>query len=136
VGGSITSGQRIPWVNEPKCSKCHANVAEVDTGTTLYRHATGHNGLYCASCHSSPHAMVPSREASDNYQALQYQGKAETIGSCSVCHNSSKGPGEMDEFSEVHGGTTPEVRNACAICHTNVSSNTTDWPHSFQWKAR
>ena len=94
-------------------------------------------GLYdenCAGCHGSPHAMVPSREASDNYQALQYQGRAKSIGSCGVCHAGSKGAGSGG-FIEQHGpGGQP---TACNVCHTAVtSSNTGSWPHQYQWRNR
>ena len=137
VAGSISSNQRIPWVNEPKCSAagCHTGISGVDTGANLYRNSAGHGGLSCLSCHSSPHAMIPSREASDNYQALQYQNKAVTIGSCAVCHTSSRGEGSS-EFGEKHGGSNPEQTTACNICHTAVSSNTGAWPHAYQWKSR
>lgn len=134
VGQSITDG-RVPWVTEPRCSDCHNGslVPQVFTGDTLYRDAKGHGGLSCAACHQSPHAMVPSREASDNYQALQYQGKAVTIGSCKVCHSSSKGEGSS-EFAEEHGSGGRS--SACNICHTAVSGNTANWPHQFKWSAR
>ncbi len=134
VSGSIESG-RVPWASEPKCVTCHPNVAEVDTQDTLYRNATGHGGVYCASCHSSPHAMVPTGLLSDNYQALQYQGAAKTIGSCGACHSSSRGQGAGGDFAEEHGGTNPRVPNACSICHTSVPSNTANWPHAYQWRA-
>ncbi len=137
VANTIMNGSRIPWENEPKCAQCHTNVPEVDTGNTLYRNATGHGGVYCASCHSSPHAMIPSTQESDNYQAIQYQGKEKTIGSCGVCHSGSKGEqGEIGEFGEKHGGSNPEQRTACNICHTSTPTNTSDWPHKYQWKNR
>jgi len=137
VGDSIANNLRTPWSDEPKCSTCHdgSTIAEVDTGSELYRNSQGHGGLFCPACHGSPHAMVPSREAADNYQALQYQGSSKTIGSCGACHNSSKGAGG-NEFSEAHGGTNPEARNACHICHTVISTNRSNWPHSFEWNAR
>ncbi|PLX43486.1 MAG: hypothetical protein C0609_08180 [Deltaproteobacteria bacterium] len=135
VGSSISSG-RVPWVEEPKCANCHsASIAEVDTGTTLYRNARGHGGISCPSCHGSPHAMIPSLEPSDNYQAMQYQGKALTLGSCAVCHSSSRGKG-LDEFYEHHGGTNPDRYIACHICHTAVSADADNWPHSYEWNAR
>ncbi len=134
VSSSIESG-RMPWGTEPKCVTCHPNVAEVDTGTTLYRNDTGHFGVYCASCHSSPHAMVPTRVLSDNYQALQYQGAAKTVASCGACHPTSRGEGAGGDFTQTHGGTSPRVPNACATCHTNVTANTAQWPHQFQWQA-
>jgi hypothetical protein len=137
VAGSVASSQRTPWINEPKCSDagCHTGISGVDTGTDLYRKSNGHGGLVCASCHGSPHAMVPSRESADNYQALQYQNKAVTIGSCAACHSGSKGEGS-GEFAEQHGGSNPEQTTACNICHTAVSSNTSNWPHAYQWKNR
>jgi hypothetical protein len=134
IANSISSGTRMPWANEPKCVTCHP-VSGVDTGTTLYKNAKGHGNLFCADCHGSPHAMVPTSQASDNYQALQYQKKAKTIASCAACHQNSKGGGSGD-FGGKHGGPNPETKSACSICHTSVSSNTALWPHAFQWKNR
>jgi hypothetical protein len=136
VSTSIGHG-RVPWANEPKCATCHTGVAEVDTGNALYRNATGHGGVYCTSCHSSPHAMVPTSQSADNYQALQYQGKALPIADCGVCHKSSKGESNLGEYLEAHGGNSPERPNMCYICHTSVNTaNTAQWPHQFQWKSR
>jgi hypothetical protein len=133
VSGSIQKG-RIPWVNEPACVTCHTGAVEVNTQNILYRNSTGHGGVYCASCHSSPHAMVPSNINVDNYQPLQYQGAAKAIGSCGACHDNSRGENNINEFAEKHGGSNPEVPNACAVCHTSVSIDTTRWPHAFQWR--
>jgi hypothetical protein len=138
VSNSIGQG-RVPWASEPKCVTCHSGVAQVDTSSTLYRNAAGHGGIYCASCHSSPHAMVPTSQPADNYQALQYQGKAVPIADCAACHRTSKGGGNgnLREYMEAHGGTRPEHANGCYICHTSVNtSDTSKWPHSFQWKSR
>ena len=135
VANTILTGGRMPWLNEPKCVTCHTGVAEVDTGSVLYRNAMGHGGLHCSACHSSPHAMVPSRVASDNYQANQYQGAAKTIGSCGACHSSSRGEG-LSSYLEEHGWLNPKVKNACNICHTQVTTtNTSKWPHQFQWRS-
>ena len=132
----ISTNGRVPWVDEPKCVNCH-NVSGVDTGNVLYRDAAGHGGVYCTGCHQSPHAQIPSLLASDNYQAIQYQGMAVPLGSCEACHETSRGPqGEDDDFSEHHAGTNPEDTNACHICHTAVNGNTGAWPHAFNWKAR
>jgi hypothetical protein len=135
VVASSIPATRIPWVNEPKCAMCH-DATEVDTGSLLYRNATGHGGLFCAACHGSPHAMIPSTVARDNYQALQYQGstgKVKSIGSCGVCHSSSRGEG-IGEFAETHGGTKPEKMNSCHVCHTSLSTDTAKWPHAYTWK--
>ena len=132
VASSIANGTRIPWVGEPMCATCHAGVAEVNSGTTLFRNASGHHGMSCPACHGSPHAMVPSAEASDNHQAVQYQTTVATIGSCKVCHQTSKGEG-IDEFLEGHANRA----TACSVCHTAApSANAAQWPHQFQWKSR
>ncbi len=139
VATGITNGDRIPWEDEPRCATCHTGVAEVDTGTTLYRNATGHGGLYCAACHQSPHAMVPSQEASDNYQAQQYQGVSVTIASCAACHSSSKPEnGNLSEFREEHAGIFAEKDSACAVCHTALPSDirAEEFPHHFEWRNR
>ena len=134
VAYSIISSARVPWQSEPKCASCHGAIAGVDTGTILYRNAKEHGGIYCAGCHGSPHAMVPSREATDNYQALQYQGKAKSMGSCGVCHAGSRGAG-AEGFMEKHGpGGQP---TACNVCHTAVTNAAPgSWPHQFQWQNR
>lgn len=133
MAASITNNTKVPWVNEPKCVTCHPQVAQVDTGSTLFRNAVGHGGVYCSSCHGSPHATVPSRVDIDNYQSQQYQNYAKAIGSCGACHSSSKGQ-DLSDFLEAHGsGGRP---NACYVCHTAITStNTAKWPHQFQWKA-
>jgi hypothetical protein len=139
VAATITSGARIPWTNEPKCVTCHASgikgtaILGVDTSTTLYRKATDHGGMYCAGCHGSPHAMTPTNQATDNYQSIQYQGKAMTIGDCRVCHNTSRGGG--NDFADEHGNGN---LSACNVCHTGFANaaNTASWPHQFQWKSR
>jgi hypothetical protein len=134
VAQTIKNGARTPWINEPKCATCHTGVAEMDAGTTLYRNATGHGGMYCASCHHSPHAMYPSRENADKYQPLQYQNTDLAIASCRVCHKTSKGGG-FDEFGEEHSGSNGRV-SACRVCHTAVPATLAQFPHSFQWKFR
>jgi hypothetical protein len=132
VGATIASGERIPWVNEPKCSSCHDGVAQVDTSTTLYRHASGHGGLSCSACHGSPHAQVPSNQPKDEYQAIQYQSAAQPIGACAACHGNTRGEGASD-FGEEHGGRGGRA-SACRVCHTVTPSALTSGPHKFQWK--
>lgn len=128
VASSITAG-RVPWVSEPKCATCHGGVGQADTGTTLYRNATGHGGIYCAGCHGSPHAMVPSKVASDNYQSLQYQAKALPLGDCRNCHDSKGGGGR--NFAGEHSGRS----SACNVCHTGFqdAGNSAKYPHQFNW---
>ena len=133
VASSVATGGRVPWVNEPMCATCHPSVAEVNTGTALYRNASGHHGISCPACHSSPHAMVPSSEASDNAQAVQYQTTVAPIGDCKVCHATSRGGG-INDFADAHGGSRA---TACSVCHTAAPPATaSSWPHQFQWKSR
>lgn len=133
VASSVASGARTPWLGEPECAACHAGVPGVSTGTALYRASTGHGGIYCEGCHGSPHAMVPSREESDNYQATQYQGAAKTLGSCGACHRGSRG-GSGNFLVEHGSGGRP---SACDVCHTGFTNPSQDrWPHAFQWKDR
>jgi len=133
VANSVESGARIPWVKEPKCEDCHTGVAEVDTGDALFRNGHGHNGLSCPACHGSPHAMIPTSVTADNVLATQYQTAVHALGSCAVCHSSSRGEGSA-EFMEAHGGSRA---TACTVCHTRAPGNDTSrWPHQFQWKAR
>ena len=135
VAGSIESG-RTPWLEEPACADCHSSsIPQIATGSTLYRNAAGHGGLYCAACHGSPHAMVPAREPIDNYQARQYQvyGRAKTIGSCGTCHNTSHPSLETEDFLEEHGGYAPDQFIGCHACHFTVPATAANWPHGFQW---
>jgi len=105
-------------------------------GTTIYKNGHGHGNLFCSACHGSPHAMVPSLNVKDNYQELQYQGSTrpvKSIGSCGVCHKSSRGGSEIQEFAEKHGGSSP-IKMSCHTCHTEVTATTSKWPHAYQWK--
>jgi len=83
---------RTPWVEEPRCANCHKGK-EIDTGTTLYRNAKGHHGVYCETCHYEPHAWWPSKLDRDNLQPVNLQGKAAPLGkeTCLVCHTSIPG---------------------------------------------
>ncbi len=134
VAQGIQNGTRLPWVNEPKCLTCHGNgVPEVDTGTALYRNSQGHGGMSCPACHNSPHAMYPSTLTADNYQPLNYQNSNKSVGSCGTCHETSRGEG-ISDFADEHGGQTGRP-TACAVCHTQVTTNTAQWPHQFMWRA-
>lgn len=137
VAFTIEKG-RIPWADEPNCVSCHPGVPGIDTGTALFRNSHGHGNLFCSACHGSPHAMVPSLVAKDNYQSLQYQGTArpvKSIGSCGVCHKSSRGgEDEIHDFAEKHAGSNPKVKMSCHTCHTSVTTETVKWPHSYKWR--
>jgi len=83
VGSSIANGRR-PWLDEPRCETCHPTHPE--NAGTLYRNSVGHGGLYCAACHGSPHAELPTAQQRDGIQATRLQGTAAPLGDCLVCH--------------------------------------------------
>lgn len=99
VSESIHNGRK-PWIDEPKCGSCHgANYGE-ESGQ-LYRNSKGHGGLFCTTCHGSPHAIVPSREENDNLQNYNLQGYAGTLSDCKVCHTTNpSGAGPHGIFAE------------------------------------
>ncbi len=88
IANSIENGRR-PWLDEPRCgaTTCHGSTYSEEPGK-LYRESRGHGGLLCSSCHGSPHAVYPSREANDNAQSIRLQGHTGVINDCMVCHSS------------------------------------------------
>lgn len=112
-GKADTVFPRKPWINQPDCLHCHIDYQQPETETTgnkwtageqaLYRNRTDESGrLFCAACHSSPHAVYPAENPHgtqlDILQPLQYQNNRLPIGAnrnCSVCHTV-----EMDD--EMH----------------------------------
>jgi hypothetical protein len=89
VASSIQSGRR-PWLDEPSCSKsgCHATDFSPNTGK-LYRESQGHGGMFCSSCHGSPHAEYPSANPRDNQQMIDLQGHEGKLIECWVCHGNT-----------------------------------------------
>lgn len=78
---------RTPWVDEPKCASCHQREGfAFEEPGKLYKQSRGHNGVMCAACHGSPHAITPTVTAPDNVQAILWQGRAGTVDDCRVCH--------------------------------------------------
>ncbi|MEI7725862.1 MAG: T9SS type A sorting domain-containing protein [Bacteroidota bacterium] len=94
VGKSIEQG-RNPWLQEPSCGAvaCHGpNYAEQPG--KLFRNSKGHGGLFCSTCHGSPHAILPTDNPRDNAQNIALQGFSGTLSDCSVCHGYlPSGPG-------------------------------------------
>jgi hypothetical protein len=92
---------RVPWTDEPKCGTCH-NVPghQYEEPGKLFKQSRGHNGVMCAACHGSPHAITPTVTPNDNVQAITIQGHAGTIDNCVVCH---KGRPD-DSFNHSLGG--------------------------------
>ncbi len=86
VGNTIENG-RNPWLQEPSCgaASCHGSNYAEEPGK-LFRQSKGHGGLFCSTCHGSPHAILPSENAEDNIQNVTLQGFAGILRTCSVCH--------------------------------------------------
>jgi len=86
VASTIKTGRR-PWLDEPKCgaSSCHGDQHAEESGK-LFRQSRGHGGLYCSTCHGSPHAIVPTIEPNDNVQNIALQGYPGVLRDCRVCH--------------------------------------------------
>jgi hypothetical protein len=62
-----------PWLNEPRCDACHTDPKYAQN-QPLYRHSTGHGGIYCEACHDSTHAIAPSTQPRDAIKFINLQG--------------------------------------------------------------
>jgi len=86
----------------------------------------------CPSCHGSPHAIWPSREANDNLAALQIQGHDGMITECTACHGSGlpltlNGPhGIHNVNSQAWVKDHEEFKSqaACGGCHGATGNGT------------
>jgi len=89
---AVGNPARIPWVTEPTCASCHQSrkpTWEFEEPGKLFKESRGHQGIHCAACHSSPHAVTPTVTAADNVQAITAQNHAGTINTCTVCHSTT-----------------------------------------------
>jgi hypothetical protein len=154
---AVGSESRQPWSDMPRCESCHTgdavsnfgnqiigrttytdspNVATFIIATnkrfaeqtgTLYRNSIGHNGVACESCHGSPHAIWPSREANDNFTATTIQGHDGMIVECTACHGTGlsrtlDGPHGMHNVNsqrwvDGHESFFEDSREECQACH-------------------
>lgn len=69
---------RIPWVNLPTCSSCHAEA--------LTRSATTHIDYSIQKLTVSADALYPTITPRDNAPSIRSQGHAGPIVECEVCH--------------------------------------------------
>jgi hypothetical protein len=162
---NIGNEARQPWVDEPKCQSCHTGDAVDNLGAirftkaytgkprnpvfrvavnqrfaenpnTLFRNSLGHNGVACESCHGSPHAEWPSREANDNAAAVQLQGYRGPIRDCKVCHGTAlppttEGPHGLHNVNDrawfsdgEHASFFENDQAGCMACHGNTLTGT------------
>ena len=101
VAESIKEG-REPWLEEPSCgsANCHGSNYAEETGK-LFRQSKGHGGLYCSTCHGSPHAILPAVTERDNIQNIAIQGFEGTLRRCETCH------GVVPQMPGPHGVLPP-----------------------------
>jgi hypothetical protein len=116
IAQSIRTGGRRPWIDEPKCGNplCHGNNYAEETGK-IFKQSRGHGGLFCSACHSSPHAILPSRESNDNLQSITYMGHAGALRDCGICHS-----------------TTPSAPGPHGILSSGVRQISSEIPSSFK----
>jgi hypothetical protein len=134
IAQSINNG-RQPWLEEPKCGDalCHGSQYSEQPGK-LFRESKGHGNLLCSACHSSPHAILPSREANDNLQNIALQGFSGTLQVCTVCH------GDNPTTGGPHQGTIQYFQLSVSVTlgwnmvsapglHPTDQNVVTWWPH-------
>jgi hypothetical protein len=117
VGKSIEEDGRIPWLEEPSCgsTNCHGPQYAEEPGK-LFRNSRGHGGLFCSTCHSSPHAILPTSRPEDNVQNIALQGFAGTLSECSVCHGftpTGLGPHGIPALKTVQNTTVASGQTTC-----------------------
>lgn len=134
VALTIQNG-RQPWLQEPSCgaTSCHgANFAE-EPGK-LFKNSRGHGGLFCSSCHGSPHAIQPTVQPNDNVQNIALQGFSGILRKCEVCHGivpSSPGPhGFLPTSIQELSGDLP-VKNTLLPNYPNPFSESTTIPFAI-----
>ncbi len=161
---AVGQAGRQPWTDLPRCESCHTGDALSNTGDqiigrstytdspnvatfiiaenkrfaeqtdTLYRNSLGHNGVACESCHGSPHAVWPSREANDNLTATTIQGHDGMIVECTACHGTGlsltlDGPHGMHNVNsqawvDGHEDFFEKSSQTCQACHGIVGDGT------------
>ena len=84
---AVASPTRKPWVSEPTCGSCHRKAGfQFEQPGKLFKESRGHNGVFCTTCHNTPHAIVPTTTIADNVQNTGLQGYPGTLNKCTVCH--------------------------------------------------
>lgn len=98
---AVASPSRRPWADEPRCGSCHRRTGyQFEETGKLFKDSRGHNGVYCTTCHNTPHAIIPTTTKADNLQMAAIQGHAGTLNTCNVCH--SRPPGEAFNHTLSH----------------------------------
>ena len=132
VGSSIAAG-RNPWLQEPSCgaTTCHGSNYAEEPGK-LFRQSKGHGGLFCSTCHGSPHAILPTSNERDNVQNIALQGFSGTLRKCEVCHGyipASPGPHGFNPLGIRPVSSTIPPQNEILQNYPNPCSYMTHIPY-------
>jgi hypothetical protein len=134
VGNTVAAG-RNPWLQEPSCgaTSCHGSNYAEEPGK-LFRQSKGHGGLFCSTCHGSPHAILPSENDRDNLQNVNLQGFAGTLRTCEVCHGytpSAPGPHGYNPLGIHPVSSTVPQNNGILPTYPNPCSMKTTIPYQI-----
>ncbi|MCX6354978.1 MAG: hypothetical protein NTZ78_08760 [Candidatus Aureabacteria bacterium] len=109
-----------PWLNEPRCDSATCHGAGFALDTPLYRESKGHGGMYCATCHDSPHAIAPSRESSDGIKLVLLQQHVATEQPFTQ-KQVAKLTRSFNKFVAQNGN--PGTLRDCTVCHLSRPSS-------------
>jgi hypothetical protein len=132
-----------PWLNEPKCVKCHT-ASKYNQDQPLYRMSKEHGGVYCEACHDSTHAIAPSTQPKDGLKFIQLQGHHGPLDTCTVCHASwptGAGPHgilpaelRLFSFTPNHTGL-PDPGAQVIYTHTLRNTGTLTDTYQLSWSS-
>jgi hypothetical protein len=106
---------------KPRCADCHDARHSEPVGGVLFTDSSGHGGMLCSSCHSSPHRIIKPAKLGDgisnNCQNCHssHIGHSVMGGDCGQCHGSSWDP----HLASGVGG----LYNDCLKCHSRQSNH-------------
>lgn len=112
---------------KPRCADCHDARHGEPVAGVLFTDSSGHGGMLCSSCHSSPHRIIKPAKLGDgisnNCQNCHssHVGHSVMGGNCGQCHGSSWDP----HLASAVGG----IDNDCLKCHSMQSNHTAMGPN-------
>ena len=135
VGNTIANGRK-PWLEEPQCGSatCHGSTYAEEPGR-LFRQSRGHGGLFCSTCHGSPHAIYTSQKDRDNLQIITLQGHSGILKECEVCHGyipAAPGPHGFNPLGVKPVSSLVPDRNELLPNYPNPCSYMTNIPYHIK----
>jgi len=140
---STVSQNPQPWLNEPKCVKCHT-ASKYNQDQPLYRMSKDHGGVYCEACHDSTHAIAPSTQPKDALKFIQLQGHSGTLDTCTACHATMPTgagphgilPAELRMFTFTpNRSSTPDPGATVIYTHTLLNTGTLTDTYQLSWSS-